>query len=119
MAEIPILFVDNLPVDGELATAVNGVIEGALFLKRNGYNCVDLAINSAADHDFAIYRYNRHFAGWRQEGPRGTTPTTFGPSNPSDIPIRISVPEVAEYLCVVQIDEDPDGNTASLTEANR
>lgn len=119
MAEIPIVFVDNLPADGEEAAALETAVAGALFRKRNGYNCVDLAIDSAADHDYAIYRYNRDFKGWRQEGPRGTTPTTFGPSNPNDVPIRISVPFVAEYLCVVQTDGDPDGNTASLSEANR
>jgi len=119
VAVVGIVFVDDLPSDGSPPSAVNDVVDAALFTKRNGYNAVDLAINTAADHPFAIYRYNRDFEGWRIEGPRGTTPTKFGPSTANDIPIRISVPLIQEYLCVVTFDENIGESMASLSEANR
>lgn len=120
-----IVFVDDLPADGEPPSALETVVPGALFTKRNGYNAVDLAVTTETETvSLAVYRYNRDFKGWRPEGPRGTTPTSFAPvASPisdDNIPIRISVPVVEEFLCVVsETDEDTTAVQASLSEANR
>jgi hypothetical protein len=124
MALLSLILIDNLPADGEPAEALEDARPGALFKKRNGYNDVDLSVKppGADVINAAVFRYNRDFRGWRPEGPRGTTPSPFGnvigPEN--SIPIRISVPFVEEYLCVVAYnDEGLSDAVASLSEANR
>lgn len=119
MAIRAIILIADLPADGEPPEAIDDVQPNTLFIKRNGYDAVDLAIKTIADPlDVAVFRYNRDFKGWRAEGPRGTTPTTFDVAFPDDIPIRISVPFVEERLCIVTTTGDIDA-VGSISEANR
>lgn len=122
MALVTIIELDDLPADGSPATDVNAGAADTLFEKRSGYNSVDLDVDiNGADADFAIYRYWDDYKGWRPEGPRGTTPTTFGVNSPNDVPVRISMPFVLERLCVVHTGGGSidDGMKASLVETNR
>lgn len=116
-----IAFLDDLPVDGLPPSALEIAVPGALFVKAQGYNAVDLAIKTPTDDiNVAVFRYNQDFKGWRAEGPRGTTPTTFGAAFPDDIPIRISMPFVEEYLCIVTPDDqDLTDVIGSISGVNR
>jgi len=112
----------DLPADGQPWTALETAVPGSVLTKRNGYNAVDLTVKGLGESaDFVVYRYNEDFQGWYPEGPRGTTPTTFGPSLPDNIPIRVSVPFVESRVCVVVQTGGGglDGVTTSVIEVNR
>lgn len=119
MAALPVVAASQVPAPGSAPEAVNGVVAGALFEKRTGYNCVEFAVSmTAGTGDYLIYKYWQDDKSWKPEGPRGTTPSTFDTTTTT--PVRISMPMTARYLVLVRVQNlAPTDELAVLEEQNR
>lgn len=119
MAVLPVIDFVNLPAPGDPPEAVNAVVDGALFTKRNGYNAVEFCVplTDGATGEYAVFMYWQDDKTWRQEGPRGSTPFTFDDAD-NRTPVRISVPVVLRYLCIVKFSGGSSAD-AVIEEQNR
>jgi len=104
---LTVLLKANLPAPGNLPAKVNDYAVGGfpvLHEKANVYGCVEFGFrsDSMGSGDYALYKWWPEDQDWKPEGPRGATPATIDMATVSgQVPVRISVEEVAAYLCVV------------------